>query len=400
MSNDEIKKQLKHLLLDENFRTLNSMLEAPSFNIFDVLRVSRTEIRHSNVLSWLLDPCESHTLGKGVLSRLNAYIASEFCNVADDTSFKLLTMKYNDIVVLREWQNIDILIESESEKYVLCIENKIDTQDHDGQLNKYYKIIEGSKPEYTKIFLYLTPEGLAPINDENSAWFSISYADIVEIIEQTIRYSDDASEPIKFIRAYIDTLRREIMNDYELKELCRKLYNDHKTALDLLFENRPDALLNASVVFTEWCAAKAKNHEIIFDSQKSSKSYTRFRTKDLDKILPLIENCKSGWNTDNHYFYEIYASINKNGNISYGIQLAFSSQNLPEDERKKYEEIIKKITNKDIKKQWQWKTVYKSTAKIIKSQDLEDIDSIRGTVHKELDKLFKDTDDKIKKLIK
>jgi hypothetical protein len=30
------------------------------FNIFHALRVSRTEIRHSNFLSWLIDPLESH----------------------------------------------------------------------------------------------------------------------------------------------------------------------------------------------------------------------------------------------------------------------------------------------------------------------------------------------------
>ena len=32
-------------------------------NLFDVLRVSRTEIRHSNFLAWLLDPNANHFLG-------------------------------------------------------------------------------------------------------------------------------------------------------------------------------------------------------------------------------------------------------------------------------------------------------------------------------------------------
>lgn len=30
------------------------------FNLFDVLKISRTEIRHSNILSWLLNPNENH----------------------------------------------------------------------------------------------------------------------------------------------------------------------------------------------------------------------------------------------------------------------------------------------------------------------------------------------------
>jgi hypothetical protein len=35
------------------------------FNIFDALRITRAEIRHSNFLAWLLDPAESH--GHGTL---------------------------------------------------------------------------------------------------------------------------------------------------------------------------------------------------------------------------------------------------------------------------------------------------------------------------------------------
>ena len=44
-------------------------------NIFDVLKISKTEIRHSNMLGWLLDPNENHGLEDsflyGILSRLS-----------------------------------------------------------------------------------------------------------------------------------------------------------------------------------------------------------------------------------------------------------------------------------------------------------------------------------------
>lgn len=39
------------------------------FNIFDILKISRTEIRHSNMLSWLLDPNENHGLGDKFFAR-------------------------------------------------------------------------------------------------------------------------------------------------------------------------------------------------------------------------------------------------------------------------------------------------------------------------------------------
>lgn len=34
-----------------------------TFNIFRTLRIEKAEIRHSNVLAWLLNPEESHGLG-------------------------------------------------------------------------------------------------------------------------------------------------------------------------------------------------------------------------------------------------------------------------------------------------------------------------------------------------
>jgi Trp operon repressor len=45
-----------------------SALEAllSRFNIFRILRAARHEIRHSNMLAWLLTPDENHGLGDGV----------------------------------------------------------------------------------------------------------------------------------------------------------------------------------------------------------------------------------------------------------------------------------------------------------------------------------------------
>ena len=37
------------------------------FNLFDILKITRTEIRHSNLLAWLLNPNENHNLGDCVL---------------------------------------------------------------------------------------------------------------------------------------------------------------------------------------------------------------------------------------------------------------------------------------------------------------------------------------------
>ena len=67
------EKVLQEFLLD--IECLDELLPwTGKFNLFDVLKVSRTEIRHSNMLAWLMDPNENHGLGdaflKGILRRL------------------------------------------------------------------------------------------------------------------------------------------------------------------------------------------------------------------------------------------------------------------------------------------------------------------------------------------
>jgi len=65
---------------DDQFRVLDKFLvdnreleelsaKLSIFNLFKVLRVEQTEIRHSNVLAWLLDARESHGLRDSFLRR-------------------------------------------------------------------------------------------------------------------------------------------------------------------------------------------------------------------------------------------------------------------------------------------------------------------------------------------
>ena len=55
------------LIKDENFDQLDLGLKNP--NIFQILRITNNEIRHSNFFSWLLDPNQSHKLGDIFLKR-------------------------------------------------------------------------------------------------------------------------------------------------------------------------------------------------------------------------------------------------------------------------------------------------------------------------------------------
>lgn len=71
--NSETKRDLYRIL--DKFLVDNTELEELSaklaiFNIFGVLRIEEAEIRHSNVMAWLLDPQGSHGLGQAFLRRV------------------------------------------------------------------------------------------------------------------------------------------------------------------------------------------------------------------------------------------------------------------------------------------------------------------------------------------
>ena len=60
-----------------------------------------------------------------------------------------------NVEVLREWNNIDILIKLTD---VIVCENKVLSKEHSKQLTKY-KLIGESIPNFRKTFVYLNPEG-------------------------------------------------------------------------------------------------------------------------------------------------------------------------------------------------------------------------------------------------
>ena len=143
---------IKEFLLD--IECLDALSEWTSkFNLFDILKISRTEIRHSNMLAWLLDPNENHGLGDMVLRGLVQYLVSNYGN--DDNVFDMLLMDFHSFSIQREWKHIDLIAVSEKEKCVLCIENKIDSGEHDNQLKRYKDTIDDTYADYkNKIFVY------------------------------------------------------------------------------------------------------------------------------------------------------------------------------------------------------------------------------------------------------
>ncbi len=229
------------LVDNPDFESLKAKLS--TFNLFRVLRVERAEIRHSNVLGWLMNPDESHGLGTIFLRRfLSSLLLANETNEIELRPADVELYGLQNVEVRREWKNIDILAQFEVPKkgrWCLLIENKIRSKEARQQLARYRQIVKQEFAGDGIIPVYLTLDGEDPseagIDAGYIPWSHQEVLDLAEgIIEQNRgRVPEDAQI---FLAHYLDTLRRLTMQDQELVDLCRKIYRTHREALDLIFE--------------------------------------------------------------------------------------------------------------------------------------------------------------------
>lgn len=204
------EKELKTLEKDFEFERLELNLKLP--NIFRILKISKAEIRHSNFLAWLLNPNESHNLRDTFLKHFLLDISVDFD-----------TLNFQDFEIRREWKNIDLIIITSG--FVVCIENKVDSQEHSNQLLRYKEIIKESFPKHQQYFVYLTTDGDEPSEVEYQKY---SYSQIAETLTHALQLYERrlTSEVKQYIQDYIEILKIEIMKEHELNELALKIYNN------------------------------------------------------------------------------------------------------------------------------------------------------------------------------
>lgn len=378
-------KALKDFLLD--IECLDPLAEWTSkFNLFDILKITKTEIRHSNMLSWLLNPNENHGLNDSVIRGFIQYVATTF---PEDTDvFDTLLMDCHDFSIQREWHSIDILAVSSNEKFVLCIENKIFSGEHDNQLARYRKIIEDAYPDYEKMYIFLSPEGTEA--SEPDYWCSMSYQDVLSIIDNAKKKVKLLPDVELLINNYVEAVRRDIVGDERLVQICTEIYAKHKKALDLIFENRPDRASEVADIIKTWAIKKTDSGEIEVVLDKCGKSYIRFKTKVMSEILPDSEEENSGWNTKNHYFYE----IRNNEGTGFLISLTLSSRNLSDEQRDVCDKINEHFPSRQQKANWQWRMPF--TTKQVKLDEVLSEDKIFEQLDKKFEEL-KVFEEKLKK---
>lgn len=324
------EESLQNFLLDIN--CLDELFPwTNKFNLFDVLKISRTEIRHSNILSWLLNPNENHGLGDAFFKTIIQTIVQN-----DDTGkyniLETLLMDFYSFSVYREWKNIDILMVSDTEKFVIAIENKIGSHEHDNQLEKYRNILNTDYPNYRKICLYLTPDGEDPSDTDN--WDILSYRDIVEALSFQKSIIDLAPDVALVVENYLDVLKRDIVQDEKLVEICNKIYAKHRKALDLIFEHRIDGRTRlVDIVKTTLLSLSDEN--IITATSFTNTNNLAFHTRAMNECLPPLKTANSSWGSE--YVYTYWLAIREEQICGY---FEIGGWNVPENEMQTMQKMI------------------------------------------------------------
>lgn len=232
-----MEEKLKKLIVNNSdLERLERKLN--NFNPFKIMKVNEYEIRHSNIISWLLNPKENHGLGDEFLKK---FIGKIVLN-NEDREYKASLLKvylsnFFDMKIYREYKNIDILGVSEENKIVLLIENKVKSKESKGQLKRYSDFIENKFKDYEIIKVYLTVQGEEASEE---SYISVSYHNVLEIIKEILEFNEDnlSSNVFEFISYYIEILEEIVLGDSDTINLCKKIYKNNRDILEYIRKNK------------------------------------------------------------------------------------------------------------------------------------------------------------------
>lgn len=209
-------------------------------NLFDILRMGEHEIRHSNMLAWLLDATETHRMGNEFLSSfLNEVVevAKSKGNGVCEGVVKMVAEHdfgdMSDYKVFREDEHEDIKLMSESAKTIVVIENKWNAEAGENQLTKYRERTDAECKDYgagwEAIYVFLTKDGECPEKDDDDHWIPISYRQIITMVLDLYGRMAEGSAQKMIVDQYLQVLKRDadlIQQDDQVVQDVKKFCKD------------------------------------------------------------------------------------------------------------------------------------------------------------------------------
>lgn len=365
----QIVEKLSALIKDPALERLDLTLSKP--NIFEILRIAHTEIRHSNFIAWMLDPNQNHNLRDTFLKWFLKDVFSD-SRVEWINEFRVDSLDTDNLLVHREYKNIDLLLETPD--FVVVIENKFWSKEHSNQLRRYKDTIDRDFASKHQAFVFLTPYAESPDQeDDRNLYITYGYEAIVRILNIILdTYGHSLSEKVStYVKDYVAVLRRHVMQDDEAITIAQEIYKNHREALDFIFETKPDRILEIGNVFN---VAVEKSGYVL---GSPGKGYCRFTTAKLAKVIPI--STKPGWKHSESFLFEIRIY---NGKVNFKCVVSPGQDEL----RDRLISALKQVKGAKNPSGKQWSTVHNHSWRINVDDDkYDDPDVLREDIEKCLD---------------
>lgn len=266
-----------------------------NYNLFSILRIEGSELKHSALIANLLDPKGSHGCGYAFL---RAFFEIALKGTAypfeNSTPLDSRTEHYTGPIAGDTGGRIDILVESSH--YGLIIENKIYAGDQDKQLTRYDNYGKTTFRTGRYLLVYLTLFGseasegsTAKGSAKEVDYLCLSYAeDILRWLEQCVRLAYDKPLVRESLNQYIRTIKQltyQDMNQENIQKII-DLAVDHPEVVATLSSNR-DAIaqgIRKKYIFAE-LKKYADQKGWLYDDSESS----------YNEEEPKIRFRKEGW---------------------------------------------------------------------------------------------------------
>lgn len=377
-SNHDALKALEQFVVDNDV-LMQLEQRIGRFNIFDALGVARVEIRHSNFLAWLLDPAESHGQGSLFLRAILMDLLRQA--PVKDRPFSPVQLDGRDmrgVEVRREWKNIDLLITCQDPDFVVAVENKIDSSEHDKQLERYEDTVNKEFPDSGKLLVFLTKDGRDP---SRKPWVPYSYASVHGVLDRcrTTNKTSIGKDVAAFLDHYLRLIGSRFMDDPQIADLCQRIYRNHRQALDLIFEN----CVTGSSVFVRDVVDILEADENSWHIVRATSRVVDFVPVEWTTWLPSIG--APPLKNRQYWFYWRFEFAND------GVSLRFYGEVGPIQDAGQREKIIKSLRDAKLVKEKKYTSMWtRVDSKVIlrwNESDTPETEKIRSAVHKVLGQL-------------
>jgi hypothetical protein len=164
-------------------------------DLLGVIGRHRDELTHSRIVGWLLDPVARHGLGTRLLAAL---LQNVFNEPFDHLRLDQARVRWE--VPVAEGR-MDIVITAPG--LYLVIENKVDTDEGDGQVLYYMEHV--TEPDAR--FILLSPDGRKAMGTDDCG--PAKYSQIADMLEAALAVTPGTASGRPIAVEYLRTLRRE-----------------------------------------------------------------------------------------------------------------------------------------------------------------------------------------------